>query len=68
MENLSEVADYDQRAKRGGGRSKVIINAAMPLEMIERVKAAAKVEDRPVSSIIRRAVDRYLASEHGEAA
>jgi hypothetical protein len=36
--------------------------------MIDRLKAQARIEERPVSAVIRRAIARYLASEQGEAA
>jgi predicted DNA-binding protein len=61
VKNPEELADYDRRAKNGSGRRKPLVNACLPPEMIERMKAVAKAEDRPISAIVRRAVDQYLA-------
>jgi hypothetical protein len=66
MENPEEIAEFDRREKRG--TRKLFIAACFPPDLAGRIRAAAKAEDRPVSSLVRRAVDRYLASEHGEAA
>jgi predicted DNA-binding protein len=60
VKNPEELSDYDRRAKNGTGRQKLIVNSCMPPDLIDRLKATAKAEDRPISAIIRRAVDQYI--------
>jgi Ribbon-helix-helix protein, copG family len=64
--NYETIADFDRREPRGSRKPYVAAN--MPVDMIDRLKARARTEERPVSAVIRRAVARYLASEQGEAA
>jgi predicted transcriptional regulator len=57
---ISEEAGLDE---------KMVFSAThMPPLMFEKLREAAMAEERPVSAVIRRAIARYLASEHGEAA
>jgi Ribbon-helix-helix protein, copG family len=52
-------AEYDRRERRGV--RKVFIATHIPQAMNERLKATAIAEDRPISALLRRALDQYLA-------
>jgi hypothetical protein len=64
--NYEMIADFDRREPRGSRKPYVAAN--LPVDMIDRLKARARIEERPVSAVIRRAIARYLASDHSEAA
>jgi predicted transcriptional regulator len=57
--NYADAAGYDRRERRGA--RKVFVATNLPPDMFERMKAVAIAEDRPISALLRRALDQYLA-------
>jgi Ribbon-helix-helix protein, copG family len=63
MELHAQSEDYNRRTSG----PKVFTGVSVPPPMLAKLKERAQLEERPVSAVIRRAIARYLASEHGEA-
>jgi Ribbon-helix-helix protein, copG family len=54
-------ADFDRKEPRG--KRKAFLGCDVPVELMARTKEQARLEERPVSAIVRRALAAYLARE-----